>query len=125
MGNPCIDFRSSMSVLDFKNAVQSLERGLNHCANDVSLVNGEFVIHLRKPTFSEKLKMALMPPTMKKERIAMLHAVVRGVAEKCGLNGDEFLRSIAKDKSSSAVDSIHNSGIRVAVRATEHWDLFG
>ena len=125
MRNLGTEFSSSMSSIDFKNAIQSLEHGLNKYTNEISLVNGEFVVHLRKPTFSEKLKMALMPPAMKKERVAVLHSVIREAAEKIGLNGDQLLRSIRDGDSKSAVDSIHNAGIRVAVRSAKYVDLFG
>ncbi len=52
MRNLGTEFSSSMSSIDFKNAIQSLEHGLNKYTNEISLVNGEFVVHLRKPTFS-------------------------------------------------------------------------
>ena len=66
-----------------------------------------------------------MPPAMKKERVAVLHSVIREAAEKIGLNGDQLLRSIRDGDSKSAVDSIHNAGIRVAVRSAKYVDLFG
>ena len=125
MSHSKITFSESMSRSDLVKAVQSLEQGLDRYANDVSLVNGEFVVHLRKPTFSEKLKQALMTPSMKRERVAVLHAVVRDAAEKVGLDGNQFLRFIATGNSSAALKSIHYAGIIVAVRNTELTDLFG
>jgi hypothetical protein len=125
MSHSKITFSESMSRSDLVKAIQSLEQGLDGYANDVSLVNGEFVVHLRKPTFSEKLKQALMPPSMKRERVAVLHAVVRDAAEKVGLDGNQFLRFIATGNSAAALKSIHDAGIIVAVRNTERTDLFG
>jgi hypothetical protein len=111
-----ISFRPSMLGHELADAIKSLDRGLENYAQDVSLDNGEFVVHLRKPTLGEKLKMALMPAAMKAERMSVLLEVIKGAAEVAGVNGDRLLTAIRTGRSAQAASAIRDAGVRVALQ---------
>ena len=122
MEGKSIVFRPSMSGFELADSIQSLDGGLNTYVHDVTIENGEFVVYLRKPTTSEKLKMALMPKSMERERVAVAHSVIREAANKIGVDGTQVVRAIGSGRG-AAVHQIRDEAIRVALHNRGHEDL--
>ncbi len=123
MEGKSIAFRASMSGFELAESIRSLVGGLDTYAHDVILEKGEFVVHLREPTFSEKLKMALMPKAMQQERVAVAYSVIREAANKIGVDGDQMLRAIGTGRGAAAHLEIRDAAIRVALHNPGHEDL--
>lgn len=123
MQGKSIEFRHSMSGFELAESIQSLTSGLSSYAHDVTLENGEFVVHLRKPTLSEKVKMALMPKEIAQERLAVAHSVIREAANKIGVDGDQVIRAIDSGRGAAAHRAIRDAAIRVALHNPGHEDL--
>lgn len=111
-------FRSSMCAQEFANQFSKFVHGIDTYAHDVKLDNGEFVVHLRKPTFSEKMKMTLMPPKMKQERVVILHSIIRDVARRVGIDGDQLLRDIRFGNGPKMADKLNIVSTEIALKSS-------
>ncbi len=100
-------FRPSMSPQEFINSFRDIRKGLDAYAHDVGLENGEFVVHLRRPTISENLKMALMPKKMQRERVAVLHKIIFDMANKMGVDGHQLLRDVSRGRGDHMADRLN------------------
>lgn len=109
---------------ELADAIKSLKGGLETYALDVHLEDGNFVVHLRKPTLGEKIKMALMPRAMKAERMAVLSEVIRNAASAAGVDGDHLLAVIRSGSTAGAAKAIRDAGVRVALQNSVHKDFF-
>ncbi len=119
-----ISFRPSMMGHELADAIGSLEGGLASYAQDLALEGDEFVIHLRKPTVVEKMKMALMPKAMQRERMTILCDVIREAAKGAGVDGDQLLADITAGRTLQASNVMRDAGVRVALRNAVHHDFF-
>ncbi|MBM3365969.1 MAG: hypothetical protein FJY48_09715 [Betaproteobacteria bacterium] len=75
------------------------------------------MVHLRKPTFSEKMKMALMPLKMKQEGVMILHSIIRDVAGRVGIDGDQLLRDIRFGKGPEMADKLNMVSTEIALKS--------
>ena len=119
-----ISFRPSMLGKELANSISSLNGSLKTYVNEVRIEGDEFVVHLRKPSFFEKIQIALMPASMKQERMFVLNDVIRQAAAKAGVDGDELLASISSGQIRQAHHAIRDAGVRVALKNSVHHDLF-
>ena len=119
-----ISFRPSMLGKELANSISSLNGSLKTYVNEVRIEGDEFVVHLRKPSFFEKIQIKFMPASMKQERMFVLHSVIKQAAAKAGIDGDELLASISSGQIRQAQHAIRDAGVRVALKNSEHHDLF-
>jgi hypothetical protein len=124
MDKTAISFRPTMLGHELADAIKSLDSGLKTYAQDICLESGEFVIHLRKPSLDEKIKMALMPKEMKADRMALLFEVITSAARSAGVDGDQLIAAVRAGRSGRAVKAIRDAGIRVALQNSVNKDFF-
>lgn len=112
-----------MSAADLAKSLSGLEQGLSSYIHDVALEGGEFVVYLRKPTFSEKLMMVVMPKRMERERLAVAISVIREAANKIGIDGDRMVGSIMDGHGSEVRRELRDAAVKASFRNRDHQDL--
>ena len=116
-------FRPSMSAQEFVNEFNKIKHGIDTYAHDVNFENGEFVVHLRKPTLSEKMKMALMPPKMQQERVMILHNIIKDIAGKMGVDGNQLLSDIRFGKGAAMADDLNRISVEIALKSSSRREM--